>query len=483
MIMIDFNSMLNGKTMDVKANAKLSFNSDNTGVDYKQIMQKAIQQKGNEQTSKKAEASRVDDSNKKDKYINKEADQKSINTVKEEKDVKETKEVSARKEAKDIKEDEFEQESSKDDDMVKEIDIVGNILLMLSGMLNLEINDMEKVKDILQSELNQIDYSTLDKSVLIENINAITKDIKIEDMDDFNEIINDIKSLIINEVAISNEAEEHVNIDSNSTQLNQIKDTVLNGLNLLEHSSFNRVIKPVSEMQTAQIQENHEEVEGKSTDIGAESVEEAEIVAKIDNEIQMKNHDSEYPEIQHKISNDVDDIAINYAAIGEKAFDIQDNLKAVDRNPLIDRPQFINNEEIFKQIVESSQLLDTDEFTELRIRLKPESLGKVTVKLIMENGEMTAKFIAENQRVKEAIESSFVDLKESLTQKGINIQNISVSVGNQEKWQKENDNFSAWKSNSKRTSYVEDIVTELDENISNYENPYYINEGLLDIRV
>ena len=96
---------------------------------------------------------------------------------------------------------------------------------------------------------------------------------------------------------------------------------------------------------------------------------------------------------------------------------------------------------------------------------------------------MTAKFIADNHSVKEVIESNFSELRDALSQKGINIQNLSVSVGQQGKWQYENQNFKAWKNNIRRNQYIGSSDLEAAASVLDYDNPYNVSDGLVDIKV
>jgi len=66
--------------------------------------------------------------------------------------------------------------------------------------------------------------------------------------------------------------------------------------------------------------------------------------------------------------------------------------------------------------------------SELKVTLKPESLGEVALRLLSDNGIITARFIAENYQVKEIIESNFNTLHESLNAQGLNVSQLSVSV-------------------------------------------------------
>ena len=67
------------------------------------------------------------------------------------------------------------------------------------------------------------------------------------------------------------------------------------------------------------------------------------------------------------------------------------------------------------------------------IKLKPDHLGKVTVEIAVENGAVTAKFLAESDKVKEILESNLQDLKDHLAKQGMVVQDLSVSVGNDDR--------------------------------------------------
>lgn len=64
----------------------------------------------------------------------------------------------------------------------------------------------------------------------------------------------------------------------------------------------------------------------------------------------------------------------------------------------------------------------------IEVQLTPEHLGKVTMKLEYKAGEMVAGIKVENADVKNLLEGSLQELRESLTQKGIVVKEIHVSV-------------------------------------------------------
>lgn len=88
-----------------------------------------------------------------------------------------------------------------------------------------------------------------------------------------------------------------------------------------------------------------------------------------------------------------------------------------------------NAAEIINQIVEKIKVSSNSEITEMNIKLKPEELGELTLRIISDSGTITAQFTAESRRVKEIIESNFDMLKDALAQNGIEIDQLEVNVG------------------------------------------------------
>jgi len=89
----------------------------------------------------------------------------------------------------------------------------------------------------------------------------------------------------------------------------------------------------------------------------------------------------------------------------------------------------INKDQVIGQVVKKIATANVSNKAEMVMELKPESLGKLTLKLVSENGLIAARFTAENEQVKQIIESNFQMLKDALEQKGYTIQGFSVSVG------------------------------------------------------
>ena len=86
--------------------------------------------------------------------------------------------------------------------------------------------------------------------------------------------------------------------------------------------------------------------------------------------------------------------------------------------------------EIPKQIVDQARLIKSTEDTQMVIKLKPEHLGELTLKVsVSANGSVNASFHSDNVQVRAAIESSMVQLRQELQAQGIRVDNVSVYAG------------------------------------------------------
>lgn len=85
--------------------------------------------------------------------------------------------------------------------------------------------------------------------------------------------------------------------------------------------------------------------------------------------------------------------------------------------------------DIPEQIVEQARLIRRTENTEMVIRLKPEHLGELTLKVtVAANGSVNASFHSDNAQVRAIIENSLVQLKQELSNQGIKVDNVEVSA-------------------------------------------------------
>ncbi|MBR2520020.1 MAG: flagellar hook-length control protein FliK [Selenomonadaceae bacterium] len=82
------------------------------------------------------------------------------------------------------------------------------------------------------------------------------------------------------------------------------------------------------------------------------------------------------------------------------------------------------------QIVRQARMIRTAENTEMVIKLNPEHLGELTLKIsVSQNGAVNASFHSDNAQVRTIIENSIVQLKQELNNQGIKVENVEVYAG------------------------------------------------------
>lgn len=104
---------------------------------------------------------------------------------------------------------------------------------------------------------------------------------------------------------------------------------------------------------------------------------------------------------------------------------------------------------LIDQVVQKAELTVKANSSEMKIQLEPEFLGKLTIKIALEDGLLTARFTTENHQVKHLLESNLVNLRQSLEAQGIKVEKTEVNVqldsggtfggyeeGRQEMWQR-----------------------------------------------
>ncbi|MEN8906888.1 MAG: flagellar hook-length control protein FliK [Clostridiales bacterium] len=146
------------------------------------------------------------------------------------------------------------------------------------------------------------------------------------------------------------------------------------------------------------------------------------------------------------------------------------------------KEQVVQKSDILNQLVESTKVMVTEDKSEIVISLKPEALGKLTLKVITENGIVMAKFAAESQQVKEIIESNMQILKDSLEKQGLSIEGFSVSVNDQSK---KNQNFEKQQEEKKKNTkqmmnYENSIKIDKMNKNTNMINPYTISQSQIN---
>lgn len=143
----------------------------------------------------------------------------------------------------------------------------------------------------------------------------------------------------------------------------------------------------------------------------------------------------------------------------------------------------LDKNSVIEQIIDKAKLIIKDNRSEMKINLKPEILGQLSLKVAVEKGIVTAKAIVENYEVKQLIESNLTQLKDNLEEQGITVQKFDVYVG------KDSDSNSQYlgyrngqaNKNKKLKASIYTIEKEYEKLIGTTQNAYTISNGSIDI--
>lgn len=122
--------------------------------------------------------------------------------------------------------------------------------------------------------------------------------------------------------------------------------------------------------------------------------------------------------------------------LGEKAeilpmMQVSKNYQATDKVELPNNSPVSSHADynaVMQQVENGIKINYNNQLKEMKIKLQPEELGEVEVKMTIENNIMKAQFVVESQTVKEILESRFDSLRNALENKGFNGAEINVSV-------------------------------------------------------
>lgn len=83
---------------------------------------------------------------------------------------------------------------------------------------------------------------------------------------------------------------------------------------------------------------------------------------------------------------------------------------------------------VMNQIYDKIKVLNSKDVSEIQVNLKPDELGQVTIKLVMDKGVLVGKILVESNQVKSLIESNVPQIKENLKNQNLNVAEFTVSA-------------------------------------------------------
>ena len=119
--------------------------------------------------------------------------------------------------------------------------------------------------------------------------------------------------------------------------------------------------------------------------------------------------------------------------------------------------------EIPRQIVEQARLLRSLNDTQMVIRLRPEHLGELTLRVsVGSNGAVQASFHSDNAQVRNVIENSLVQLRQELNNQGLKVDRVGVYAGLTDGQMPQGQGQEAWQQSSSRQSGTQQVYARGD---------------------
>jgi flagellar hook-length control protein FliK len=110
------------------------------------------------------------------------------------------------------------------------------------------------------------------------------------------------------------------------------------------------------------------------------------------------------------------------------------------------------------QMAKAMSLKVMDNVSEMRLQLKPESLGQVTINVRMEEGSMVARIDVSQPQVRAAMEANLPQLRDALVTRGIQVDRIDILMAsNSSSRESSNQSREKGKPSSKRRTEVDSV--------------------------
>lgn len=119
----------------------------------------------------------------------------------------------------------------------------------------------------------------------------------------------------------------------------------------------------------------------------------------------------------------------SHTSVMEQVMNSMSNVKAQFAENIQDKVQLTQQmQEIFEQVVEQVKVTVTADTSEMEVQLNPEHLGKVNLTVVAKEGHITAQFVTENEVTRQALEGQIQQLRETLVEQGLKVDEVEVSV-------------------------------------------------------
>lgn len=302
-----------------------------------------------------------------------------------------------------------------------------------SAMELLGINYLDCLDKNNMAQLLAILTGNTDVSVLITDETLYQK------FNDVMAVMDGLKETILTEMGLTEE--ELAILQQKLKQISlSLSDTTLE-----EQTDDTIQVQTQSVDQNKQVETVNEMIKTDVTDTKDSSLSQEKSIANVSNNISGESSKEESVATQthdgknQQSSEQTDDLPDLFEEESNTANNIQefaprqegviDNLT---EKVVINEKTVVDTESILRQIQNQFKVSTTLENTKMEFQLNPENLGKLTIQLASKDGVITAQITAQNNVVKEVIESQILQLRENMNNQGLKVEAVEVTVESHE---------------------------------------------------
>jgi len=357
----------------------------------------------------------------------------------------------------------------------KERDVVKNIIDKLQNLSKKQFKQLkEEINQLKSAKFNKNKESNTENYKQILNKIEIAEDTKTKDKIITKKIITEINKLSKNEVKNITETKRivvpEIREKSSSNITKQAND--VNKVNNKAKQSFdqiNEVKNPENNTKTEQNNRNRFDIKAKeklNRTQSSKNIKELQLEGKnlkdisevkVDNKLKDKisfnnleiklgkEDNNKYKKINNiKFLNDKAKQQSQEHILGYE--DSNTNKTNNNQNNISKFKSMIKENDVLKQVKDKINIKNLNNKNQVEIKLKPESLGKLKIRLSVESNKLIGKILVENHQVQNYLENNLLDLKNNLVSKGLQVDQFSIesdnkNAGNQQGNQNSDNSF------------------------------------------
>lgn len=393
----------------------------------------------------------------------------------------------------------YEKENNKVDDSKKNIDRkdvkknsnineeeISDKAINIEGkeILKIDNENIVKIEDLSLEELNLEEEDLQELASVVDQLINLDEDVDKTQLmvlvDSLKEIGVDLQNLGI-DADLTNKIEDIINpkmfmsMDSlnNSNTSNEDLNLEIEDLKNLDDGSELEELKTIIKNLKEQLKNEQTNVEGKEFAF-KENVEEIAVTNKdvntnlnnIGNLMKetAQNGQIEFDDLDFEQGDSKEDSNTNMAS----SIKFSSNISKTGTAKV--NPTFENM--VLKQVTEEIKLNVKKDISTLEMKLEPETLGKVTLRIALEKGVLNIKVLAEDDKVKETLENNIEELKSVLEEQGLSVDNLEVSVNDDSEFRRHRDILRAMSLNKSNSKNNFTLFDEEELSIEDIKNPY-----------